>query len=93
MLLSFTVFTFLTVNCNHIKIHRDLYCVSNNTVKFGLGWVNKYGPMSMSEVAAAAAVASITKNLRNSGIIASSASGNDSSQLVMLPGNGSCAGT
>jgi len=36
--------------------------------------------------------ASVTNNLRNAGITASFASGNDSSQLVMLSGSGSDAG-
>ena len=36
------------IQCNHINISRYLYCVSHNTIKFGLGWVKKYGPMSNS---------------------------------------------
>ena len=34
----------LTVNCNHINIRPNMYCVSN------FGWVDKYGPMSISDL-------------------------------------------
>jgi len=27
------------IQCNHINISRYSYCVSHNTIKFGLGWV------------------------------------------------------
>jgi len=27
------------IQCNHINISRYLYCISHNTIKFGLGWV------------------------------------------------------
>jgi len=38
----------LLFDCNHINIRRDLCYVSNNTIKFGFGRVNKYGLVFIS---------------------------------------------